>query len=308
KEFFIKKTNGEVLVVDYWGGSGSYIDFTDSRAQIWWKDKLKRYLLDFGIEGIWNDNNEYEIFEEHQRSGQELEMILIMSKLAYEASLESGLELPWILSRSGYSGIQKYASSWTGDNYSSWKSQQFDNAILSSCGLSGLVHMGVDIGGFFGPNPDPELFLRWIQNGVFHPRFCIHSYKSIPTEADMYQNTHKEFFEIIQKFMRLRQELIPYIKESAQKANQQGIPIMRPTVYDFQTETETYEQSFEYMFGDKFFVAPIYRSLSEEKEKTFYLPGKNHKWKHYFTGEEFIGGRCHTVKVDFSCIPVFELI
>jgi alpha-glucosidase len=168
--------------------------------------------------------------------------------------------------------------------------------------------MGVDIGGFFGPNPEPELFLRWIPNGVFHPRFCIHSYKTIATEADMYQKTHHEFFEIIQKFMKLRKELIPYIKESAQKANQQGIPIMRPTVYDFQDEPETYEQSFEYMFGDKFFVAPIYKPLAEEKQRTFYLPGSNKIWRHYFTGEEFIGGRQYSVSVDFANIPVLEML
>lgn len=295
------------LIIDYWGGQGSYLDFKNPDTQKWWKDKLKQYILANGIRGIWNDNNEYEIFEPHTRQGEEMEMPIIMARLAYEASLEANPDVaPWVLSRSGYTGIQKYAQSWVGDNYSSWKSLQYDNAILASCGLSGLIHMGVDIGGFFGPNPEPELFLRWIQNGIFTPRFCIHSYKPIPTEPDMFKDSHPEHFKIIQKFIKLRQELIPYIEEQSLKASTQGVPIMRPTVYDFQNDPKTYEQSFEYMFGDKYLVAPIYKPSSESTSRELYLPGRGSTWTHYFTGEQFQGGSMIELKVNLDEIPVFE--
>ncbi len=297
------------LVVDYWGGPGSYLDFRKTETQTWWKEKIKQAFFENGIFGIWNDNNEYEIFEPHNAQGQVHEMSLLMSKLSWEAFFEwsgNANSLPWILSRSGYAGIQKYAQSWTGDNYSSWKSLQYDNAILSSCGLSGLIHMGVDIGGFWGDTPDSELLLRWIQNGIFTPRFCIHSYKPNPTEPDMYEATHPEHFKIIQRFMQLRTELIPYIKEAARKASEQGIPIMRPTVYDFQHDTKTYEQSFEYMFGDKYLVAPIYKPSSETTLREIYLPCKDTTWTHYFTGEKFKGGQVIKLEVSLEEIPVFS--
>jgi alpha-glucosidase len=325
KKLFIQKTDGddsisiwdwfrgtpsdEPLVVDYWGGQGSYLNFKSPATQAWWKEKIKTHLLANGIYGIWNDNNEYEIFEPHSCQGHEAEMALIMSKLAYQASLEAHPErAPWILSRSGYSGIQKYSASWVGDNYTSWKSLQYDNAILASCGLSGLIHMGVDIGGFYGPNPDPELFLRWIQTGVFSPRFCIHSYKPTPNEPDMYKESHPEIFQLIQKFLKLRQELIPYIKDASQKASESGIPIMRPTVYDFQDEPETYNQSFEYMFGDKYFVAPIYQSLQTQSIRRFYLPGRNKKWQDIFSGEIYQGGEYIETKVYLEKIPVYQAL
>jgi alpha-glucosidase len=166
--------------------------------------------------------------------------------------------------------------------------------------------MGVDIGGFYGPNPDPELFLRWIQTGVFSPRFCIHSYKPTPSEPDMYKESHPEIFQLIQKFLKLRQELIPYIKDASQKASESGIPIMRPTVYDFQDEPETYNQSFEYMFGDKYFVAPIYQSLQTQSIRRFYLPGKNKKWQDIFSGEIYQGGEYIETKVYLETLPAFE--
>ncbi len=300
KGLFIDSKESKPLVIDYWGGQGSYLDYRKSTTQTWWKEKLQQYILGNGIRGVWNDNNEYEIFEPHSAYGHTMEMQIIMSKLAKETGSD------WVLSRSGYAGIQKYAQSWTGDNYSSWKSLQYDNAILSSCGLSGLIHMGVDIGGFWGDTPDSELLLRWIQNGVFTPRLCIHSYKPIPTEPDMYEASHPEHFKIIQHFMQLRTELIPYIENAAKLSAEQGIPIMRPTVYDFQYDPNTYEQSFEYMFGDKYLVAPIYKPESETNIREIYLPGPDTTWTHYFSGEKFQGGQVIKLEVDLKNIPMFE--
>lgn len=294
---FITNPQNETLLVDYWGGTGSYLDFSKKQTQTWWKSKLQTNILDHGITGIWNDNNEFEIFDEHNSKTRL--MPNIMSKLALEAGSS------WVLSRSGYAGIQKYAQTWIGDNNSSWESLQYDNAVLSSMSLSGLFHCGTDIGGFWGDGLNSELLLRWIQNGVFTPRFCIHSYKPIPTEPDMFAQSHPEHFKIIQKFIALRQELIPYIKESARKASQEGVPIMRPTVYDFQNEVETYNQSFEYMLGDKYLIAPIYKPISESQTRRLYLPGEGKVWKDFWTEEKFDGGQFIERRINLETIPVF---
>ncbi len=303
---FIEKENQETLVVDYWSGKGSYMDFTKIATQKWWKQKIKESILSHGIEGIWNDNNEYEIFEPYINQNRAHEMSLLMTKISMEACRELNIQEPWILSRSGYSGIQKYAQTWTGDNYSSWQALQYDNAILSSCGLSGLIHCGSDIGGFWGPDLEPELFLRWIQNGVFTPRFCIHSYKEKPTEPDMFAQSHPEFFKIIQDFIKLRYKLVSYIEKQAQKATDQGVPIMRPTVYDFQHDSKTYEQSFEYIFGDEFLIAPVYKPMKEEKYKEIYLPEFDGKWQHYFSEQVFDAGKNYSLENQAEYIHVFK--
>jgi alpha-glucosidase len=81
---------------------------------------------------------------------------------------------------------------------------------------------------------------------------------------------------------------------------------MRPTVYDFQDDPNTYEQSFEYMFGDKYLIAPIYKPNSETNIREIYLPGKNTTWTHYFSGEKFQGGQIIKLEVGLEEIPVFR--
>jgi alpha-glucosidase len=304
KDIFIKNEMGESLVVDYWGGEGSYIDFRKKQAQDWWSEKLENYIFAHGINGIWNDNNEYEIFEKHSAQDSEPLMANLMTKLSYQLAKKLNTEKePWILSRSGYSGIQKYAQTWIGDNFSSWQSLKYDNTILSSMSLSGLVHCGTDIGGFYGPEVDAELFLRWIQCGVFTPRFSIHSYKKEATEPDMFKDEYKEYYEVIQNFFKIREELLPYLKEQNEKAHSLGIPIMRPLVYDFQDDENVHEESFNFMLGDKYLICPV---TDKSSQKEIYLPGKDIKWQHYFTKDVYDAGQSFNFKNSFEYIHVFE--
>lgn len=323
------------IIVDYWGGEGSIMDFRKAQTQKWWKEKIKKSFFDNGIFGIWNDNNEYEIFEPHDAHGYEHIMPNLMTKLSAEAYTEwlnhnckknkvrcgnpynlkmdcfsnARNDRPWILSRSGYAGIQKYAQTWTGDNYSSWKTLQYDIPLMTSMSISGLIHVGNDIGGFWGgkfnENPDPELLLRWIQFGVFTPRFCIHSYKETPTEPDMYKDSHPEFFQIIQNFMALRTKLIPEIVEAAHKASKSGIPIMRPTFFDFPDDENTYNQNFEYIFTGRYLVAPVYKAEVETKIREVYLPGKGFEWQDYWTGEKYKTGQTIILTTSHKNIPIF---
>jgi alpha-glucosidase len=303
---FIEDTRGKTLIVDYWGGEGSYIDFRKASAQTWWLTKLEETIFDQGIDGVWNDNNEYEIFDNHKAQGSEPQMSLLMSKLSYELAKKlKPQEEPWILSRSGYSGIQKYVQTWIGDNYSSWESLKYDNAILCSLSLSGLVHCGTDIGGFYGPEVDPELFLRWIQCGVFSPRFSIHSYKEKATEPDMFKDSHPEFFKIIQNFFQIRKELLPYLKEQNEKAHKDGIPIMRPLVYDFPQDENIHEESFHYMLGDQYLVCPVFETKDNETTKDLYLPKKDSDWIHFFTKKKFKAGESHKIENNLEYIHIF---
>ena len=119
---------------------------------------------------------------------------LMMSHITVEALKEAYPNIrPYTITRAGFAGFQRYASSWSGDNVTSWKTIKFNLATMLNIGLSGVANYGSDIGGFWGPAPSEELFIRWVQNGVFHPRFSIHSSNSdnTVTEPWMYpQYTH----------------------------------------------------------------------------------------------------------------------
>ncbi|MFM7458464.1 MAG: TIM-barrel domain-containing protein [bacterium] len=325
------------LIVDYWGGEGSYLDFTKPKTQIWWKTKIKEQLLGKGLRGIWNDNNEYEIFTAHSQVHKTILMPNLMSKLSYEASLENNSNLrPWILSRSGYAGIQKYAETWTGDNCSSFTALKYDTQIISSMGISGMIHCGCDIGGFWGDKPSPELFLRWIQLGVFSPRFTVHSYKEEPTEVlDLLTASNPDgisFFSIAKKFMQLRDNLRAYLYQANYLAHTKGIPIQRPLIYDFQEDIKVREISFQYMLGESLLIVPVTESIYPDAENAanedykqpqrFYLPAPaNHRetksssgiaplkdsgsWINFFNFKEYPAGQEYEQELDINTIPVF---
>ncbi|PAE58813.1 alpha-glucosidase, partial [Bacillus licheniformis] len=102
---------------------------------------------------------------------------LLMMKASFEAQLEYNPELrPYLISRSGCPGMHRYAQTWTGDNRTSWKTLKFNIKTGIGLSLSGIYNFGHDVGGFSGPAPEPELFVRWIQNGIMYPRFTIHSW------------------------------------------------------------------------------------------------------------------------------------
>ena len=306
-DLFINDDFGEPLVVDYWSGEGSYLDFSKEETVGWWKSKIKEAFFDKGIRGIWNDNNEYEIFTEHSQKNRTIIQANLMSKISYEASLEEKPDLrPWILTRSGYTGQQKYAQTWTGDNYSSFDSLKYDNAIISSMGISGLIHCGCDIGGFWGNEPSPELLLRWVQNGVFAPRFCIHSYKDIPTEVLQLRDScdenipNLEIWPLAKSYMSLRDQLFPYLYQANYLAATRAIPVQRPLVYDFQDDDRVLEESFQYLFGESMMIAPLYGDDTQD----VYLP-QSQTWIGFFDFKQYEPGSTLPINRDVKHLPVF---
>lgn len=160
-------------------------------------------------------------------------MSLLMSHVAFEAAEEvRPNERPYIITRSGCAGFQRYASSWSGDNYTSWETLQNNISTILNMGLSGVANYGADIGGFWGPAPSSELFLRWVQHGIFQPRFSIHSCNSDNTVTEPWMFT--EIKHMVAKTIRFRYSLIPYLYSLMYYAHLKGNPIVRPLIYDFQ--------------------------------------------------------------------------
>lgn len=295
----------------YWGGQASFVDFTNPIGRELWKKHLKEAIVSLGITSIWNDNNEYEInnlasvchYEGLKQEVSALRPIMpnIMAFMAKETVLETYPNIrPYIVSRAGFAGIQRYAQTWAGDNNTSWKSLKFNVPVILGMGLSGVANQGCDIGGFFGPAPEPELFVRWVQNGIFQPRFSIHSCNTDNTVTEPWM--FPSYTEYIREAIQLRYRLVPYLYSLLFEASTEGSPIMRPLVYEFQNDHNVLENSFDFMMGSSLLVANILDKGA--KTRRVYLP-TGATWFDWYTKERYEGGQTIELEVSLGSIPMF---
>src|SRR5699024_130006 len=151
--------------------------------------------------------------------------------------------------RAGHAGIQRLAQTWAGDNYTSWDSLRGNIATILGMGLSGVANHGCDIGGFFGPRPEPELLVRWVQNGIFQPRFSIHSTNTDNTVTEPWM--YPDCTDLIREAIRLRYRLFPFLYTRMAYAHKTGLPIWQAMVCAFQNDPACDEQGIDFMVGDR---------------------------------------------------------
>ena len=314
KDVFVKDSQSdEYAIGKWWGGDGAFWDFTKESARKAWKEYLTENIIDVGTDSIWNDNCEYDSlldkdtrvdFDGEGGTIGELKPLMstIMCQIANEAVVEHNENArPYVVCRSGSSGIQKYAQTWCGDNLTDWKSLKYNIPTITGMGLSGQPNEGADIGGFAGPAPSEELFVRWVQNGIFQPRFSIHSASSdnTVTEPWMFENST----DIIRDAINFRYKLTPYFYSLEYEASMSGSPIMRPLVYEFQNDENTFDESFLFTLGRDILVANV---LDEGANKiTVYLPEGSDWYDYNDNFKKYEGGQAVTIPVDISSIPMF---
>ena len=167
-------------------------------------------------------------------------------------------------------------------------------------GLSGVANHGCDIGGFYGTAPEEELFVRWVQNGIFQPRFSIHSTNidNTVTEPWMYSGTK----HLIRDAIQFRYRLSPYMYALMARAAKTGAPIMEPLVYAFQEDAHCYNEGIEFMLGDSLLVANVVEKGASERE--IYLP-EGTTFYDFYTREAYEGGQTITIPVTLESIPMF---
>ncbi|HWQ45333.1 MAG TPA: glycoside hydrolase family 31 protein, partial [Longilinea sp.] len=295
----------------FWGGEGAHIDFTSPSGIGWWKKQVKSSLLDLGIDCTWNDNNEYEIWDDEARCsgfGKSLRtgqirpiQTLLMMRASREAQQEANPGLrPFSISRAGCPGMQRYVQSWSGDNFTSWETLKYNIPMGLGISLSGMPNSGHDVGGFAGPLPDPELFVRWVQNGIFQPRFTIHSWKmdGEANEPWMYPQVLPQ----IRSAIHLRYRLMPYLYSLLVEASQTGHPLLRPLVYRFPDDPKVIDESFDFMIGPSLLVASILEP--GQTQRPVYLPS-GQRWLNFYTQEWLEGGQNHPVSAPLEYIPLF---
>ena len=315
EDVFVKDSKNPDMygVGKWWGGDGAFWDYTKPEARTVWKKYLTENVIAVGTDSIWNDNCEYDslmdkdcICDFDGKGGTigQLKPIMstLMCKLSNDAVKEYHADVrPYSVCRSGSAGIQRYAQTWCGDNYTSWHSLKYNIPIITGMGLSGQPNEGGDIGGFAGPAPDEELFVRWVQQGIFQPRFSIHSASNdnTVTEPWMFRNSA----DIIRKAILFRYRMLPYLYSAEHEASETGAPIMRALVYEFQNDPNVYDESFTYMFGHDLLVANVIEKGA--KSRTVYLPSgcKWYDWNDDFYCYE--GGQAIKVPVEIDTIPMF---
>ncbi|MFH2113497.1 MAG: TIM-barrel domain-containing protein, partial [Spirochaetota bacterium] len=233
----------------FWGGEASFVDFGNPAARDWWKSQLCEQYLDHGCTGIWNDNNELELEDSELPAFRTKALYPVkMAEAAYEAFKEKEPEIrPWVYSRSGYAGLQRYARTWTGDNCSDWKTLRYNQHMGLSLGLSGMPFYGHDLGGFFGDVPTEDLLVRSCQSAVFQPRFVIHSWRENgkPTEPWSYPQS----LDLIRGHIREHYRFMPYTYNCAVEASRTGIPIERPLFLEYPDDPLLDDQDVNSMYG-----------------------------------------------------------
>lgn len=291
---------GAPLLVQFWDEAGAYLDFTNPRTATFWQEGITGSLLEQGISATWNDNNEYEIWDPGSRLSTDSEsglespaaiqikplQPLLMMRASRAAQQRHAPSLrPFLVSRSGAAGMQRYCQTWSGDNYTSWETLRYNLRMGLGLALCGVSNSGHDVGGFAGPAPSPELFLRWVQCGIFMPRFSIHSWNSDGSVSEPWM--HQEITPHVRDLMRLRCRLIPYLYELLYRSHARYEPMIRPTFYDFPDDPRCYEECDDAMLGPSLLVPHVVEPGCEER--SVYLPA-GRGWFCFFSGRHYEGG------------------
>lgn len=297
---FVKNTDGTPYVTQFWDGLGSYIDFTNPKGFEFWNRQVKEKLLDLGIDATWNDNNEFDIkacdsvasgFGKEVRAS-EIRPILtyLMVLSSYKAQVDKYPNTrPFLSSRSGSSAIRRLAQTWSGDNFTSFHDLRFCHYVGMTLSLSGLYFYGHDLGGFSGDMPSEELLLRWMQHGVFEPRFTIHSWNKDNSATMPW--SYEDKIDAAKEILAERKRLIPYLYNCAYEAVENELPIQAPPFIYFDDKNIDVNTT-SFMLGRKILAKCV---LDEGKDSVnIYLP-KGEIW--YLNGKKFTGGQNVELKI-----------
>lgn len=299
KDFMASDGHGGVARLEGGEPVGA-VDFTNPAATEWWKEHL-RELLRMGAAVFKTDYGEgiarNAVFSDGQ-TGATMHNLYTMlySKAAFETVREvNGQGMVW--RRSGYIGAQRYPGTWAGDTQPTWFGLKSALRGGLSAGISGEAFWSHDIGGFAGPKPSPELYIRWAEFGLLSPLSRFHG------------NTPREPWEfgpeaerIVTKYARLRYRLMPYLVESAEESVSTGVPMLRHMALEFPDEPNAYALDDQYALGSNLLVAPII--VEGARSRQVYFP--RGRWKALenpatiFTGPGF-----HEVAASLDYIPVF---
>ncbi len=301
-----------------------------ARALYW--TQVREALFAKGIDAWWLDASEPDLSSPPDLAVQEQWMnptalgpgsrvlnayALMNSRAVYEGQRAAAPDQRvFILTRSGFGGIQRYASStWSGDVPSTWESLRHQIAAGLGFSISGVPYWSMDIGGYTAPprflaptlaaaaqDEWCELNARWFEFGAFVPLVRLHG-ESRPREPWAFGGDAHPAFRAIVKFDRLRYRLLPYVYSEAGAVTHEGGTLMRPLVMDFPTDAAARDLNDEYLFGPALLVAPV--TEYGARARPVYLPKTGGGWFNFWTGEPVAGGTTRSVAAPYDEIPLF---
>jgi len=299
---FLLDSGGEPLLGVVWPGRAAFPDFTDPETRQWWAGWYQR-LLDAGVAGVWHDMNEptsitlwgdrtLPLGTRHSAEGlggdhRQCHNVygLLMDRTGWEALAAGRPERrPFVLSRSSWAGLQRWAWNWTADVESSWEALRQQVATTIGLGLSGVPYTGSDIGGFNGV-PSPELFTRWLELSVLMPFCRTHSVIGSPSREPW--RFPEPYRSAIGRLIGFRYRILPYLYTLAYEASRSGTPLVRPLCWPApdgvggggsSADPRMWRVDDAYLLGDSILVAPV----TEEggQSRTVPLPaGRWYRWR-----------------------------
>lgn len=313
KDVFVKYPDKTYYTGEVWPGWCHFPDFTKPSVRIWWETKFNGYVND-GVEGFWNDMNEPATwgqsspnliefdFDGHRATHRTARNVygLNMTRSTFDGTrkLLNG-KRPFLLTRSGFSGIQRYSAVWTGDNVSSDEHMLLGVRLVNSMGVAGVPVTGMDVGGFTGGGSE-KLFARWMTLGAFTPFYRVHAKDNSRAQEPW---AYGEQIETIAKnYVGFRYKLIPYLYSTFYEASVNGLPVSRTLAINYPHEAAVYELQYQnqFLFGPSLLVAP--GESTRDYYKVFLPEGE---WYDLYDDKHFVGSQEIVADAALDHLPVF---
>ncbi|WP_226701872.1 TIM-barrel domain-containing protein [Microbulbifer elongatus] len=299
-----KNVAGKPKQFDFYFGNTGLIDVFSEDGRDWFWNIYKD-LKEQGVSGWWGDLGEPEVHpadtihtvgsadEIHNAYGHRWAQMLFDNEKA-----DSPEQRPFIMMRSGFPGSQRFGMiPWTGDVSREWGGLQPQVELSLQMGLLGFGYTHSDLGGFAGGEEfDRELYIRWLQYGVFQPVYRPHAQEHIAPEPVFHDRKTRN---ITREFIKLRYRLLPYNYTLAFENSQTGMPLMRPLFFENENALALMDNKDAYLWGNDFLVAPV--TKADTDEVSVQLPGGI--WFDYWNDNQY-GGDLARVEVDLETIPV----
>ncbi len=308
EDVFCKTAGGAVYQGQVWPGRTAFPDFASPKARQWW-GSLNAMHVRSGLAGIWNDMNEPAtgdipcdsmMFDGGKIPHRDLHngYATLMALSTYEG-LRRAIpdKRPFVLSRAGSAGIQKYAANWLGDNMSRWDHLAVSIPMSLGLGMSGQSFVGSDIGGF-GENTTGELLARWYQAACLTP-FC-RNHNAAGNAAQYPWSFGEEVENVCRCSIELRYRLMPYLYSAFVESTLSGAPVMRPMAWDYQADPACRAVGDQFLVGPSIIVAPVVEKGA--LERTVILPEGG--WLDWWTGTRYAGGTL-VVSAPLDTLPLF---
>ncbi len=313
KDVYLKYSDGSLYTAPIDPSLDHFVDFTSQKGRSWWSNKMKVYA-NAGINGYWNDMNEPAVsgqyipdnvvfdFDGRKAGTTEARNVygMQMARASYEAALQNMQHTrPFILTRSAFAGVQRYAAVWSGDNQAKDEHLLLGQLLNTQMSLSGIPFVGPDLGGYIGDG-NKELYKRWVEVGVFSP--FVRNHREAYAAANEPWAYGEEAEGISKTYIELRYRLMPYIYAKFYEASQTGMPIARSLCIDHPFDEKVYDNLFQYefLFGDALLVVPV---TSQEKSKQYYLPKGT--WFDLYTDEVTDGEKTYAKEFPIYQLPVY---